>query len=263
MKRGNLLEAQAICTSLVKADVEFEAATMLLSQILFQQRQFGSALTYMKQFVESHPTHWEAVSLWIEMQRRCGKLFGSNEVQSLFEKSEFALGTSGHTSSESLAKTDQALEREAKINQSGYHFCRGLYYMYTNQYNEALNSFNLCRTDSSYSERALKSMIDIYVQNSVANASKNENYNEGTSSKNLGASPSAAVEAIKQLLEEYPNKKCTMFSVLRSRSLIVSGIRADLDEAAELLSGVLGVDRDNIPALYVRCFDVSRCIILT
>ena len=138
MSRGDLTAAQTICSAMLKDNVGDEDATMMIAQIMFQQKSFQSATFHLKQLLDKKPSHWRALALFIEITKRNGRL-SSNDIEKQFERVERALGSAQSAKSietidstggsRRLFQSSELDKIQGKVTmQPGYHFCRGLHY---------------------------------------------------------------------------------------------------------------------------------------
>ena len=74
MDRDELDEAKKQCSALLKFDLEVEAATMMLADIMFRSNDFDDAIKYFAQILERNPNNYKALEQLILLVRRAGRL---------------------------------------------------------------------------------------------------------------------------------------------------------------------------------------------
>ncbi|XP_069585880.1 tetratricopeptide repeat protein 21A isoform X1 [Ranitomeya imitator] len=134
----DLDSCQAQCKDLLQDERYKDKATMVMADIMFQKQEYEKAIEYFQQVLEKTPENFPALSKFVDLLRRSGKL---TEAQRYF---------------------DMALEQSARTTlEPGYHFCKGLYCWHIGQPNEALKYFNKARKDNDWGQRAITNMIQI------------------------------------------------------------------------------------------------------
>ncbi|KAG6617338.1 Tetratricopeptide repeat protein 21B [Phytophthora cinnamomi] len=213
---GDLDQCQVRCSTLLRLNPAHEEAALMLADILLQKEDNESAIYHFQQLLDSRPDNFAALSRFLVMLRRAGKL---------------------HTSSTdkehgSLAQRYLRLaERSTNVRVAhapGLHFCKGLYARFRNNVVEAIDEFNLARRDPEWGERALINMIEIYLN------PDNENLWDAGNDGNEGNTKEQTenLRIANTLLDELPPHKSM------------------LDKAIQLFMEILEtVDRDYVPAL--------------
>lgn len=113
-------------------------------------------------------------------------------------------------------------------------------------------AFNHCRLDAEFSERALYHMIEIYLNPGLAASGGEGAWLDASSAKDHRKSNSSmqnALIASDQLLRDNSlNSNC--LKVLKCRSQMASGEKAEIEKAVNQLLDLLNEDKDYIPALF-------------
>ncbi|KAJ1551311.1 Tetratricopeptide repeat protein 21B, partial [Cladochytrium tenue] len=140
LAQGDLIAAQTQCANMLRMEVAVDEATIIMAEVMFRRNQYDQAVFHFRQLLERQPTHYVALRKLVEMTRRSGTL---HEAEPFFAAAEKAT--------------------QKVFLHPGYHFCKGLYCRYTNNPNEALREFNLCRRDPEWGEEAIGHMIEIFL----------------------------------------------------------------------------------------------------
>ena len=139
-RQGNHAAAQNQLSGILEKNENSIEASLMMADILCEKSSFQSAFFHFRKILEKTPSNFEILADFINIAYRLDKL---EEVPAYFEN----------------AKITSA---KSKID-LGYHYCRGLYYRYTNSINEALKELVICRKDHCWGERALFNLIDIFL----------------------------------------------------------------------------------------------------
>lgn len=138
MQVNDLEQCQISCMTLLKADSNNEAATVMLADLAFRKVDFETAAFHFQQLLQRRPDYWTALARLVEVMRRTGNL---EEVPFYLDKAE---------------ATCQRANQEA-----GLAYCRGLYEWYSGNANSALRHFNGARRDPEWGQQAVYNMIEI------------------------------------------------------------------------------------------------------
>lgn len=229
---GDLDQCQARCATLLRLNPAHEEAALMLADLLLQKEDNEAAIYHFQQLLESKSNNFAALSRFIVMLRRAGKLVDAPRYLALAERSGVRVAHS-----------------------PGLHFCKGLYFRYKNSVREAIEAFNLARRDPEWGERALVHMIEIYLN------PDNENLWEvadgGSSGDTNSKEQTENIRIANTLLDELPVKQMTTengrsakVKVLEAYAVLAVKTKAMLDKAVQLFLEVLeSVDRDHVPAL--------------
>ncbi|TMW56987.1 hypothetical protein Poli38472_002912 [Pythium oligandrum] len=226
---GDLDQCQMRCTTLLRLNPAHEEAAIMLADIMLQKEDNESAIYHFQQLLESKPDNFAALSRFIVMLRRAGKLDMVPRYLKLAERAGVRVAHS-----------------------PGLQFCKGLYARYKNNVREAIEAFNLARRDPEWGERALVNMIEIYLN------PDNENLWElGGSDKDSGSSANSKeqtenIRIANTLLDELPVKsdKNVQIKVLEAYAVLAVKTKSMLDKAIQLFMEILEThDRDYVPSL--------------
>ncbi|KAG9476518.1 hypothetical protein GDO78_003192 [Eleutherodactylus coqui] len=135
---NELDSCEAQCRDLLEEPRYKDQATMVMADVMFHKQEYEKALEYFRQVLERTPDNFTALSKFIDLLRRSGKLAGAQRFLTV------------------------ALEQSSRATlEPGYNFCKGLHCWHIGQPNEALKFFNKARKDNEWGERAVTNMIQI------------------------------------------------------------------------------------------------------
>lgn len=138
MQVNDLEQCQMSCMTLLKADANNEAATVMMADLAFRKVDFETAAFHFQQLLQRRPNYWTALARLVEVMRRTGNL---EDVPFYLNKAEAAC---------------------LRANQeAGLAYCRGLYEWYSGNSNSALRQFNAARRDPEWGQQAIYNMIEI------------------------------------------------------------------------------------------------------
>ncbi|KAG3135146.1 Tetratricopeptide repeat protein [Phytophthora idaei] len=234
---GDLDQCQMHCSTLLRLNPAHEEAALMLADLLLQKEDNDSAIYHFQQLLDSRPDNFAALSRFLVMLRRAGKLHTS----------------SADKEQGSLAQRYLRLaERSANVRVAhapGLHFCKGLYARFRNNVVEAIDEFNLARRDPEWGERALINMIEIYLN------PDNENLWDAGNDATEGNTKEQTenLRIANTLLDELPiarNERDAKLRVLEAYAVLAVRTKSMLDKAIQLFMEILEtVDRDYVPAL--------------
>ncbi|RLN49385.1 hypothetical protein BBJ29_009436 [Phytophthora kernoviae] len=234
---GDLDQCQIRCSTLLRINPAHEEAALMLADLLLQKEDNESAIYHFQQLLDSRPDNFAALSRFLVMLRRAGKLHSSHKNKEQGNLTERYL---------------RLAERSANVRVAhapGLHFCKGLFARFRNNVVEAIDEFNLARRDSEWGERALINMIEIYLNPDneniwdAANDSSEGNTKEQTENLRIANT----------LLDELPvarTERDAKLRVLEAYAVLAVRTKSMLDKAIQLFMEILEtVDRDYVPAL--------------
>lgn len=70
---NNLDKCEQTCMTLLKADSNNEAASVMMADLAFRKVDFETAAVYFRQLLLQRPTYWTALARLIEVSRRTGR----------------------------------------------------------------------------------------------------------------------------------------------------------------------------------------------
>lgn len=234
---GDLDQCQVRCSTLLRLNPAHEEAALMLADLLLQKEDNDSAIYHFQQLLDSRPDNFAALSRFLVMLRRAGKLHTSSNAKE----------------QDSLAQRYlRFAERSANVRVAhapGLHFCKGLYARFRNNVVDAIDEFNLARRDPEWGERALINMTEIYLN------PDNENLWEAANDGNEGNTKEQTenLRIANTLLDELPvarNERDAKLRVLEAYAVLAVRTKSMLDKAILLFMEILEtVDRDYVPAL--------------
>ncbi|KAI8911381.1 hypothetical protein DFJ77DRAFT_469797 [Powellomyces hirtus] len=231
LQKNDLISAQQQCANLLRLDPENDGALMLMADIMAMKNSYVEAVEFFRQMLDRVPTHYVALNRLIETMRRCGNLKDVPKFLTRAENSSFKVHL-----------------------HPGFHYCKGLYFRYTNSPNEALKEFNFCRKDNEWGERALTHMIEIFLNpdNETLGGEALESVTDESASYagKKGESELLAVLTADKLLKELPqNPKSLSTQVLECHALMATKQKGEIERALAKFMEMLNVERDYVPAL--------------
>ncbi|KAM9802924.1 tetratricopeptide repeat protein 21B-like [Syngnathus typhle] len=131
---------QEQCNVILKKDQFNQDATLMMAELMFRRKDHEQAVVYYQQLLESKPENFSTVSRLIDLLRKAGKL---EDMPGFFERVE---------------KDSPSVTFEP-----GFNYCKGLYFCYMGEPNDALHHFNQARKDAKWGQNAVHKMIDIYL----------------------------------------------------------------------------------------------------
>lgn len=233
---GDLDQCQVRCSTLLRLNPAHEEAALMLADLLLQKEDNESAIYHFQQLLDSRPDNFAALSRFLVMLRRAGKLHSSPTDKGNGSMAERYL---------------RLAERSANVRVAhapGLHFCKGLFARFRNNVVEAIDEFNLARRDPEWGERALINMIEIYLN------PDNENlWDAGDGSDGNSKEQTENLRIANTLLDELPiarNERDAKLRVLEAYAVLAVRTKSMLDKAIQLFMEILEtVDRDYVPAL--------------
>lgn len=225
---GDFDQCQVRCATLLRLNPAHEEAAIMLADIMLQKEDNESGIFQFQQLLESKHDNFAALSRFIVMLRRAGKLGSAERYLKLAERVGVRVAHS-----------------------PGLHFCKGLYARFKNSVFEAIEEFNLARRDPEWGERSLINMIEIYLN------PDNENFwdSSDSGSSDMSANTKEQTENIRianTLLDELPVKqeRNVRVKVLEAYAVLAVRSKPMLDKAIQLFMELLEtVDKDYVPAL--------------
>ncbi|RLN44133.1 hypothetical protein BBJ28_00010612 [Nothophytophthora sp. Chile5] len=216
LQAGELEQCQMRCATLLRLNPAHEEAALMLADLLLQKEDNDAAIYHFQQLLDSRPDNFAALSRFLVMLRRAGKLHGDGKGQ------------------DSLAQRYLRLaERSANVRVAhapGLHFCRGLLARFRNNVVEAIEAFNLARRDPEWGERALINMIEIYLN------PDNENLWDATTDAAEGKSKEQTenLRIANTLLDELPVARAERDAKLRVLEAYAPKARNQLKRIAKM-----------------------------
>ena len=205
----------------------------MLADIMFKRADYESAVYHFKevgspifllhicfnalQLLRDKPDNFVALSRYVMMLRRAGKLKDAPEFFSAAEK----------------------MGPRTKYS-AGLHYCRGLYSWYSNNISEAIEEFNAARRDGEWGNQALVNMIQIYLN------PDNENLWDEAE---VGPEQTENIRTATKLFHELGDERTDRNRVVQAYILISSKSPNNLETAATKFLEILETNQNYIPAL--------------
>ena len=123
--QGDKEKAKSLCGKIILAEPTHEAATVMLSDMLFNSEEQEEAVKPLQALLGNMPNNYRALAKMIQLLRRSGKLSEAPQFLAAAEGADKRSG--GH---------------------AGLRYCKGLYSWYTNDVIKAVSEFNLARKDA-------------------------------------------------------------------------------------------------------------------
>ncbi|KAJ3246801.1 Tetratricopeptide repeat protein 21B [Chytriomyces hyalinus] len=230
ISKNDITAAQIQCTSLLKADPDNQAATLMMAELQFLNNSYENAVAHYKSLLEKQPTLYSALRKVVEMMRRAGKMADATAFFEICEK----------------------VGGKAVCLHAGYHFCKGLQYRYTNSPNEALKEFNFARRDSEWGVEALYNMVEIFL-NPDNETMGGDVLEAATDSSGSGDQTDADILALltaDKLLKELPqNPKSVRTQILECHSWMATKQKSEIERALNHFTQILQEEADHVPSL--------------
>jgi tetratricopeptide repeat protein 21B len=234
IKKNDIEECQTHCLSLLRINPSQERAAMLLADIMFRKGNFTEAIDHFDKLLEKKPANFVALAQLIKLLRRAGRL---KDIK---------------------AYLDRAKESSARVeSEPGYHFCNGLFHLYSNNPRDALKELNYGRKSREWGQQAILHMIDIYLVNSGIDSTNIESIE----SKKNGPDNTENTNAAQKLLQELvvapaddPNNKNYVSEnkkkVIEAQIIVAKAkSKTEIEKALAQFIQVINKDKDNVPAL--------------
>lgn len=132
-------DAEEKCKKVLNLAPNNPKALWILGHVLMAQNEIEKGVFGFAKVYKRDETNFIALALMFMFMRKNGKLCDIK------------------------AELDKINEKMGHTNEPGLCFCRGLYYYYRKNPQEALNNFQRARRSKLYSEYTLQVMIDIYL----------------------------------------------------------------------------------------------------
>ncbi|KAI9346469.1 hypothetical protein BDR26DRAFT_855632 [Obelidium mucronatum] len=229
--KNDLTTAQSQCTSLLRADPDNQAATIIMAELQFLNNSYSAAVSHYKTLLEKQPLQFSALQKAVEMMRRAGKMSDAQQFFDLVEKGSYG--------------------RKILLS-AGYHFCKGLQYRYTNSPNEALKEFNYARRDSEWGQESLYNMIEIFLNpdNETMGGDVLEAAADSSGSGDQSDADILALLTADKLLKELPqNPKSIRTQILECHAWMATKQKSEIERALGHLTQILQDEPDHVPSL--------------
>ncbi|KAL5032124.1 hypothetical protein BDV3_000718 [Batrachochytrium dendrobatidis] len=233
IRKNDLTEAQRQLTTMMKNDIALDDATFMMSETMFLKGLYQQAIFHLRQLLDKNPLHFEALAQFIELSRRNASM---DEIEGLLISAE-------HQSKKTAISP-------------GFHYCRGLYFRYKCNMNEALQEFTVCRRDTQWGERSLHHLIEIFLNpdNETIGGSAMDNGQDLNSSKaddTRQNTDSLSMMTVEKLVNELPQSdKSLRTRVIECQLLMASKQKASIEKAIHIMMEILNIEREYIPAIY-------------
>ncbi|KAI4489571.1 hypothetical protein M0802_011008 [Mischocyttarus mexicanus] len=155
MQINNLDRCAQTCTTLLKADPNNEAASVMMADIAFRKVDFETAAFHFRQLLLQKPMYWTALARLIEVSRRTGNMDDLDEWLGL---AQTAMGSNN--------------------TEAGFYYCTGLLDWRMGRLNSALRNFNYARRDPEWGQQAIYNMIEICLDPDDDSSLSNEAFND-------------------------------------------------------------------------------------
>ncbi|KAK2581329.1 hypothetical protein KPH14_008102 [Odynerus spinipes] len=155
MQINNLDRCAQTCTSLLKADPNNEAASVMMADLAFRKVDFEAAAFHFRQLLLQKPTYWTALARLIEVSRRTGNM---DDLDDWLSQAQVAMGSSNV--------------------EAGFYYCTGLLDWRMGKLNSALRNFNYARRDPEWGQQAIYNMIEICLDPDDDSSLSNEAFND-------------------------------------------------------------------------------------
>ncbi|KAL2729397.1 tetratricopeptide repeat protein 21B-like [Vespula squamosa] len=155
MQINNLDRCAQTCTTLLKADPNNEAASVMMADLAFRKVDFETAAFHFRQLLLQKPMYWTALARLIEVSRRTGNM---DDLDEWLGRAQTAMGSSNM--------------------EAGLYYCTGLLDWRMGRLNSALRNFNYARRDPEWGQQAIYNMIEICLDPDDDSSLSNEAFND-------------------------------------------------------------------------------------
>ncbi|XP_074652535.1 tetratricopeptide repeat protein 21B-like [Tubulanus polymorphus] len=227
----DLDSCQHQCMTLLKADTENDAATVMMADLMFRKNEYDSATFHFQQLLERKPDHYEALARLIDLLRRAGKLEDAPRFLETAEKAS----------------------NKAQI-EPGFQYSKGIYEWHLGNPNAALRHFNKARKDTDWGQKAVFNMIEICLNpdNETIGGEVFESVdNDSGSAAEKADSEQLAVRTADKLLKELRIKPSDIRPrLLENMILVATKNKANVEKALSAFMEIASTERDHVGALY-------------
>ncbi|XP_063781238.1 tetratricopeptide repeat protein 21A [Pseudophryne corroboree] len=220
------------CNILIKDLRHKDEATMMMADIMFRKQEYEKAIEHYHQVLKKTPDNFTALSKFIDLLRRSGKLAEATEFFNV------ALANSSKNTLE-----------------PGYNYCKGLYSWHIGQPNEALKYFNKARKDSDWGQRAITNMIQICLNpdNEIVGGEVFDSLDvDDRLSEDRRDSEKAGVRTAQKLLKEFHPRSPqgqNQLTVLQNYCLMATRDKANVETALSTFTEMANTEKENVSAL--------------
>ena len=230
ISKGDVVNAQVQCSKMIKNDVGVDEATVLIADLFLLSPVYEDASSQFELLLKENPIHYTALSKFIHLLKRHGKL------------------------KETLNYFESAQNYSSKVQMhGGYHYCKGLYFYFTNNWNESLKEFAQSRKDKEFGVNSLVYMIEIFLntENTILGG---DTLNAALTGSNNEVDQSLlnSISSAEKLTRELETKSLhpEQLNVLKARILISSKEKKSLENGMEILLSLLKENPDHVSSLY-------------
>ncbi|XP_078279665.1 tetratricopeptide repeat protein 21B-like [Rhinoraja longicauda] len=232
LAKGDSDACEYQCIKLLKNIENNNDVNMMMADLMFKKQEYGQALFYYRQLLQTSPDNFLVLSKLITLFRKTGKLEKVPEVVMLAERKSL--------------KT---------VMEPGFNYCRGLYFWYTGQPNAALRHFNKARKDSDWGQNAVYNMIQICLNpdSEIIGGNVFENLDDDFSGEpNEKEMDQLAVRTAEKLLKEYhaqTQQEQDQHILLQNSCLMATNDRSNVEKALEAFTDMAAAKKDHVPSL--------------
>ena len=188
---------------------------------MLQKDEPSKAVVQFQKILEEKPTNYGILSKLIEFMRRAGQL------------------------TEAKAILDTSQQRASNPSEPGLCFCKGLYFKYIRQIQDALKMFNKAKRSPTFSEDSIWHMIDIYLN------PDQDMYFNASDESSIRFVDSDSIKISEQLLRELQSKASTKAVVLESYILMLNRQQKNgVDVAINKLTDLLKNQPEHVAGLF-------------
>ena len=229
LDKGSSDDAQQWCSRILKVNAANEEAAMMLADIMFQKGDFEGAIFQFEQLLGHRPNHWVGLCKLLHLLRKSGR---TGDAKRFLDKSE---------KSSSKASTD-----------AGFHYCKGLFLLFTRENALALHQFNAARQDVTWGRFCVEAMLAIYLDPVYLQIF--EESGEVVPASNTLVAAQRLVDDLKSS-PDIDERKITVY---QSWILIHSRVKPQLEQAVTLLAPLQPTKEDSggdyVPGLLAAAY---------
>ena len=241
---GDVEGAEKDLRAILRSDAEHEEANFMLAELMFAREDADGALFHVRESLRANPRQFASLARLCRLLHRAGR---GAELEPFMENARRSFFPGG----ENDARTD-----DARVDDPGFWFVRGLRESLAGDADGALASLNRCRADARFGVDAAYLMAEIYVAP--------ETFPPVLPARRKALDPKARRErgahAERLLGEIGASRRDPKHAVLEAYCLMARGDKRSLDAAFDAISEVLTRDQDNAPALLAlaSCFELQK-----
>lgn len=218
LENNELEKCEKQCEEVRKTSPCNKEAIMMLADLFFRQNDYDKATEHFQQLLGENPTEYNALAKLLKLLRRAGRI--KHDANQFLK----------------LAKRKSPQVEHA----AGFHYCQGLYAMYTNDQKDALSEFNHCREDAVWGMEARIFMVEIYLRPII----------QDTTEVQIDKIQ-AASKLLNELKDNCQNQKQMLrkYKVLSAYCTMASKDKSSIEQTNRNMQQMVSEHKEYVPAL--------------